>query len=146
VDFVDDVDLVRAPHGAHVDVGPQGADLVDAAVRGTVDLDDINIGPFRDRPADIALIAGVAVASLRAIERFGENAGGGRLADPAGTGEEIGVGDPPGGDGVLQCLGNRLLSHDLAKRLRPKPACQHGVFHRSSLVSELEEGSLARGQ
>ena len=43
VDFVDDVDLEPRPAGPHVDVLPQLADFVDAAVAGAVDLQHVHV-------------------------------------------------------------------------------------------------------
>ena len=43
VDFVDDVDLEPRPAGPHVDVLPQLADFVDAAVAGPVDLQHVDV-------------------------------------------------------------------------------------------------------
>ena len=43
VDFVDDVNLESRPAGPHVDVLPQLADLVDAAIAGAVDLQHVDV-------------------------------------------------------------------------------------------------------
>ena len=43
VDFVDDVDFEARPAGPHVDVLPQLADFVDAAVAGAVDLQHVDV-------------------------------------------------------------------------------------------------------
>jgi len=57
--------------------------------------------------------------SFLAVERFGEDPGHRGLPDAAGSGEEVRVGDPSRGDGVLQSLGDRPLPHDLLKGAGP---------------------------
>ena len=58
VDFVDDVDLEPRPAGANVDVLPQLADLVDAAIAGAVDFQHVDVAAGADALADVALVAG----------------------------------------------------------------------------------------
>ena len=47
--------------------------------------------------------------ALFAVEGLGQDAGGGGLADSAGAGEEEGVMDPAGSDGICQRLADMLL-------------------------------------
>ena len=58
VHFVDDVDLEAGAAGPDVDVLPQLADLVDAAVAGAVDLQHVDVVARGDGLADVALVAG----------------------------------------------------------------------------------------
>ena len=46
------------------------------------------------------------------------------------------MGDAAGSDGVLERLGDGLLSHDFPEGLRPKPAGEDRVFHETSLGEE----------
>ena len=70
---------------------------------------------------------GVGVGPLHAVERLGQNAGRRRLADAAGTGEQIGVPDAVAGDRLLQRPGDVLLADQLVKRLRPIAASDDDV-------------------
>ena len=58
VHFVDDVDLVAALAGAKADLVAQFADIVDAVVGGSVDLDQVDHAPFGDGDAGGALLQG----------------------------------------------------------------------------------------
>ena len=60
VHFVDDVDLGASLRRRVADLLAQVADLVDAAVGGAVDLDDVEVAPGGDSPAGGALVAGLA--------------------------------------------------------------------------------------
>ena len=53
-----------------------------------------------------------------AVERFGQDAGGGSFADTASTREQVGVGDTVHLYGVDQGFGDGLLADDLIKMLR----------------------------
>ena len=119
VDFVDDVDLEPRPAGPHVDVLPQLADFVDAAVAGAVDLQHVDVVALRDALADVALVAGRRRRAVHAVQGLGEDPRRRRLADAAGTGEQIGVADAIGGDRVGQRLGDVLLADQFLERLRP---------------------------
>ena len=54
---------------------------------------------------------------LLAIQRPGENPGGGSLAHAAGSGEQVGVAHATGGDGVGQRAGDVLLPHQFVECL-----------------------------
>ena len=58
---------------------------------------------------------GVGRRALLAVEGLGEDAGGGGLADAAGAGEEIGVGDAVALQGVGQGAGDGLLADEIGK-------------------------------
>ena len=132
VDFVDDVDFESSASGADGDVLPQGADLVDAAVAGGVDLDDIDVLPRGDRAAAVALIARLRRGPGRAFEGLGEDPRGARLADTAGAGEKIGVADAPRIDRPGETAGNMLLANQLVEALRPVAAGDDPVGLRGS--------------
>ena len=121
VDFVDDVDLEPRAAGTNADVLTQLADLVDAAVAGPVDLQHVDVLARADALADVALVAGRRRGALFAIQRLGEDAGGGRLAHAPRPGEQIGVAYAVAGDRVLQRLGDVLLADQLRETLRAIP-------------------------
>src|ERR1043166_7234095 len=103
------------------------ANLVDAAVAGAVDLEDVHVFADRDRLTHLALAARRGGRALGAVERLGEDAGRAGLAHAARAGEEIGMRDPPAGDRVGQGLSDRLLADQIAELLRPIPARGGGV-------------------
>src|SRR5438552_3696699 len=105
-----------------LDVLTDFADLVDAAVAGAVDLEHVHVLAGGDAAAAVADAAGRDGRPLFAVERLGEDAGGGGFADAAGAGEEVGVGDAVAGDGVAEGLGDGLLPDQVAEQLRPVAA------------------------
>ena len=60
--------------------------------------------PVADLHAGGAHPAGLRGGPLLAIERLGQDAGGGGLPHPARAGEQVGVGDAPRGEGVGEHL------------------------------------------
>ena len=72
-------------------------------------------------------LQGVGVGPVHAVERLGQDAGGRRLADAAGAGEQIGVADAVAGDRLLQRAGDVLLADQLLERLRPIAASDDDV-------------------
>ena len=71
---------------------------------------------------------------MDAIERLGEDARGGGLADAARPDEEIGVREPVLFDRVLQRPRDVLLPDDIVERLRPIFARENLVAHAPNLV------------
>ena len=132
VDFVNDVDFESSAGGADGDVLPQGADLVDAAVAGGVDLHDIDILPCGDRATVVAVIARLRRGPGRAFEGLGEDPRGARLAHTAGAGEKIGVADAPRFDRPGETASNVLLADQLVEALRPVAAGDDPVGLRGS--------------
>ena len=131
VDLVDDVDLAAAPGGRVPGVLAKRPHLVDAAIAGPVDLDDVERAP-RDHLA--ARLAGGArrragAAGSLAVEPHGQKPRRRRLADPSGAGEEVGVGDPLAREGVLQGPYDGVLPHDRVEGRGPPPPRHHLVTH-----------------
>ena len=139
VGLVDDVDLVATADGGEERAFPQVTRLVDVAVRGGVDLDDVDAaGPAAGEVATaLALAAGVGHRRLFAVQRAGQDAGAGGLAAAARPGEEVGVVDAVAGECVPQRLGDVVLADDLGKRLGPVPAVEgEGCIHACSLTTK----------
>ena len=118
--FVNDVDLgpgvgARRIHRPLAQI----ARVIDAAVRRGVELDNIQIGRAGpDPPAGVALTARLAgCRATLAVQRHGEDAGRGGLADAPGTGEEIAVGDPPLRDGAAERGSDVLLGDEIGELL-----------------------------
>ena len=94
VGFVDDIDLVAGLCGGEVDLFPDIPDLVDAPVAGGVHLDDVEQAPLVGGGADVAPVAGVSILGVQAVDRLGQDPGGGGLAGAPGPAEQVGVGYP----------------------------------------------------
>ena len=132
--LIDDVDLVAAADRCEERAFAQVTGVVDTTVAGRVDLDDVHTA----RPATgkvaaaLAFAAGIGDRSLFAIERAGEDAGARGLAAAARSGEQIGVVDPVGGEGVAQGLGDVILTDDFGEGFGSVSAikgqgCIHGM-------------------
>ncbi len=127
--FVDQEDLVAVTRRQVTNRFPQLPDFVDAAIGGRVNLlhiDGISRGNFEARGAGaIRRHRG----TLKTIERFGQNARGGRLSHAAAAGENVPVRNAVGEDGILQGVGYKVLAHDVVKSLRPVFAGDNLVGH-----------------
>ena len=101
VGLVEDVDLVAVARGAIAGGIAQFANLVDAAVGGGVDLDDVDGDAPANLGAGVADAAGLGGGALgladrvAAIERQGKDAGDGGFSDSAMAPEDVAVGDAP---------------------------------------------------
>ena len=129
MDLVDDVDLALQLGRLVAHAVAQLADVVDAVVRGAVDLVVVDRGAVGDGDARRALAAGDADALL-AAERLGEHARRGGLAHAARAAEEEGVVHAAACERILQRAGDVLLADDLGERLRPGLPRQHEVGHQ----------------
>ena len=70
---------------------------------------------------------------MNAIECFGEQARGGGFAHPPAPGEQIGMGNAAGLDGVGESRGDSFLADQVGKLLRPITAGNDGVGGRRAL-------------
>src|SRR5262249_51209951 len=91
------------------------------AVRCAVDLGDVHGPRVANLLAVGALVAGFGRGPGRAlaVQRLGEQASWGRLADTADAGEQECVRDAPAGGSVPQRRGDVLLADQVAELLRP---------------------------
>ncbi len=144
VDFVDDVDLRPSARGRVAGILAQLAHLVDAAVRGPVDLQHVHAPAAGDLPAGVAFIAGNRGRALLAVQGLGQDAGGGGLSHSARPAEEIGVGHPPRGDGVSQGAGHVLLAHHVLEHLGAVLSRQDEIGHGFPPRSGAADGSGRR--
>ena len=120
VRLVEDVDLVPPLDGLEDDALPDLADVVDAALRGGVHLDDVERAPARDRQADGARLVGGGrrPCRARAVECLGEDARHRRLPRSARSREEVRLADLAVLDRVLERPDDRLLPDHLVEPLR----------------------------
>ena len=124
VRLVEDVDFVLVARGAVSGGVAEFADLVDAAVGGGVDFDDIDGVAGADLGAGLTDFAGlgggadIAADGVAAVKRHGEDAGNGGLADAAMAAEDVAVGDAVLGERVHQGHGDVILANDIGEALR----------------------------
>ena len=126
VRLVDDEHPVARLGGRVEGTIPQFTGVVDPAVRGGVQLDDVDVPrPFgRERDARRAHTARVGRRALHAVERAGEDARRRRLPAPAGPGEQVRVVDPAGFERDAQRPGDVLLPDDVGEPRRAVLAVQ----------------------
>ncbi len=132
VHFVDDVDLVAGDRRLVAHRLDDLADVVDAGVGGGVHLDDVDMAAFHDGGVVLAHLVhvdggGVDLAGDGIIERAGEDAGGGRLADAAHAGQHVGLRDAAGAERVGERLHHRLLADQVGEGRRTVFAGEHTI-------------------
>ena len=133
--LVDDVDLVARLRRPVCRPLAQVARVVDAAVTGGVDLDDVNSARAApsQRDARVAHAARDRCRPLLAVQGAGQDPGARGLAAAPWTAEQIGVVDPSGPQGLHQGFGHVLLADDFVEGLGPVAAIQRGA-HGPNLV------------
>ncbi len=152
VDFVDDEHL-----GARLDRAVAGrlddlAHVVDAGAAGGVHFHHVGVAVGQDRDAIGAYAAGIrgrpaGAVRAGAVQRAGDDAGGGGLAHPAHAGEHEGMGDPAGGEGVAQDAHHRLLADQVVEAGRAVFAGEHPVgrgMHRLGQRLAEQAGAVRR--
>ncbi len=94
VHLVDDVDLVLPFAGRKGDLVTQLTHVVHASVGGGVDLDQVQVAGLVDGNTVSALVAGpLRRVLVQAVDRLGQQAGGGGLAGAARPAEQVSVAD-----------------------------------------------------
>lgn len=141
VDFVDQVDLAGSAAGRIGGVVPEFANIFHAIVAGAIDFQNIKATALRDFLAGIAFPTGRGGGPLLAIQRLGQNAGRGRLADPPWTHEKIGLSDPSGGNGILQGAGDVFLPDHFFKGPGTVFSGKNAVAHGERISRMAEVGS-----
>jgi hypothetical protein len=131
--FVNDVNLEAGAGRKINSILLKITNIVDFTVGGPVDLDDIEVVAAIDRDATVALAAGGygGTVGLEAVEGLGQQPGHRGLADAAGPGEEIRMGDATGDDGIAESLDSSLLAHDIVEGLRAITPCQNRIGHKN---------------
>ena len=126
VRLVDDVDLEASGHRRVEGPLAQFPGVVDAAVRGRVDLDHVDAARpgGRERDAGVADPAGFRGRALDAVQRAGEDPRAGRLAAAARPAEQVSVVDPPGAQRLGERAGDVFLPLHLGERRRTVLAVQ----------------------
>mgnify|MGYP006961793533 CR=1 FL=1 len=119
MNFVDDINFVRAV-GRHVfDVLTQLSDLIHTVVGRTVDFVNVYCMAGRNVLAGTALVAGGGGRFRLTIQCLGQNARNSGLARSPRAGEKQCMRHPPGGNRVSEGAGDMLLLENVRKALRP---------------------------
>ena len=128
--FVDDEDLEAVADRKDRETGDDDiAHVVDARVRGGVDLQDVDVAAFRNLGAGLAAPAGIGRRPVHAVERARKNPGRGGLAHPPRSREHERLREAAAGEGVPERTRHRLLPDDLVEALRPPFACKDLIHH-----------------
>ena len=120
VRLVEDVDLEATLDRLEDDALTDLADVVDAALRRSIHLDDVERRAVRYREADRARLVGIGRRAGRpgTVQRLREDPRHRGLARAAWAGEEVRLAHLAVLDRVLQRPDDRLLSDDLVEPLR----------------------------
>ena len=135
VDFVDDVDLIGCSARTHQCVLPQGPDLVDPAIAGTVDLDHIHVFPGIDRKGDFRGRVKSSVPLRRSVESFGENACGTSFANSSRPSKQVSMADSMSLNSPEQRLRGSILPNEIFERLGPISSGHDGVLRGFLLLA-----------
>ena len=144
VHLVDDVHALAYCGGREDCLVAQHAHIVHAVVGRRIQLDHVENGAVLNAAAGVALVAGVSVHRVLAVDRLGENARAGRFARAAGADKKIGVAKPSGTHLGLERFGDERLPHHIVKGFRPVFPVQSFVQNPSLRFWENRKRSLAR--
>ncbi|MPM23279.1 hypothetical protein SDC9_69745 [bioreactor metagenome] len=133
--LVDDINLVLAALGRKKHLVLDLADIVDAGVARTVNLDDIYVVALGNFPAVRTDSAGVGCRSFYTVERPCQDTGGGCLANPSWSTEQVGMGNSSQFDRMLDGGYHELLTHKVVKLLGPFPGSSYFICHECSLTN-----------
>jgi hypothetical protein len=114
--------------------------LIDTGIGRRIDLKQVNKAAAIDFLASRTNTAGRCRDSGLAIQRFGEDARQGRLADPPRTGKQIGVVQALLGERVRQRTDHMLLPNQRRKIARPPLARKNLITHAPHTNAENESG------
>ena len=103
----------------------QRANLVDAVVGGSVDLQNIQAGTGIDGTTSGAFVAGIAVLRPLTVDGLGQNLCTGSLAGAAAAGKQICMAQLAGGELPLERLRDTRLPDHIVKGLRTVFPIEH---------------------
>jgi hypothetical protein len=118
MNLIDDVNLERAVCRLIANVLNDLANLIDSAIGGAVDFDNIDTASLNDFSALNAFVTWSWRRTLSAIQCLGENPSRRCFADPANPGKQISVSYTARSYGILQGASDMTLPRDIFKVLR----------------------------
>ena len=137
VRFVEDHHFVAARGRSVTNHFAQLANLVDAAIGGGVDFENVERSAGGNFAAGVAGVVRLGGGTLHAVERLGEDARGGGFAHAAHAGKNVGVRDAIRFDGVRERLGDVLLADNFGECLRAIFSSDDFIAHRESVTRNL---------
>ena len=153
MDFINDIDFILPFGGGKIDLLAQGAHVIHTGVGGGIDLDQVQEAAGVDLAAILAFVAGaLGEVGLQAVDRLGQQAGGGGLAGAARAGEQIRVGYAILADGALEGDDHMILAMHLVPVLRPPftiirlchtTPCVFGLQYELILIQLRQERRMA---
>lgn len=135
VHFVDQVDLEAPTARGVLHVIEQFASVLYLGTAGGVDLDQVDETAFVDFPAHRTGATGRGGDAGFTVQALGDNTGDGRLAHPAGTGEQVGMVQALVVQGIDQGLEHMGLADHFAERARTPFSCKNLITHRKTIVA-----------
>ena len=129
VHLVDEVHLAAAACRRVLHVVEQFTRVVHLGARSGVDLEQVDEPAGVDVPAGAALAAGLRRDAPLAVERLGEDAGDGRLADAAGARKQERVMDAARVERVGEGATHVVLADELVEAARAPLAGEDEVTH-----------------
>jgi hypothetical protein len=115
--FIDNENFIATQGGEIFNIFPEFPNLVDAAITGAVDLQDIKAMSLGNLQAGLALVARRRRGTVDTVQGLGQDAGHRGLADPPGPAKEIGMGHPSQFQGIFQGTGDMFLPHNFVEIL-----------------------------
>lgn len=110
--FIDDIDLVFALIGLESCLVDEVADIVDAIVRCSVDLDDIEHRPIVEGDTIGTLVAWISIVDIDTIDSLCQYSSGRGFTRSARTREDIGMSDSVGREARAEDGRDGVLSDD----------------------------------
>ena len=134
--FVDDEDALPIANGRdRQSADDDFTDVVDARVRGGVDLEHVHVAALRDLDAGVTDPARIRRGTLDAVERPRQQARSRRLADAAWSGEDERLMDTSAGNGVPQRTRHGLLADDIIEALWTPLAGKDLIHGREAMTN-----------
>jgi hypothetical protein len=115
--FVDDVDFVAANGRAELDAFDDFTRVVDAGVRCSVHLDDVDSTAFCNGGTHATGSTGTLCGLGQTVDCFGEQTRDSGFANASRTGEYIGMANPSVDDCVAQCPDDVFLTDEFVECL-----------------------------
>ena len=130
VHLIDQVDLVGAAGRRVGRVLSERADTLHAVIARPIDFHHVKAASLRDLDTGVAGAARIVRRTVQTIQRFGQYASRGCLANPAGTDKEIGLCKTASLDRVLESAGDVFLTNHLLELLRSVFSGKDAVAHK----------------
>jgi len=110
MDFIYDIDLILGLVGSIVNLLPEVSDFINAAIAGSINLDDIQSSALGYCLAHRAGITRLPLAIGKTIHRLSQNASGAGLTGASRTTEKIGMRYMAATQGIMERLGYLFLA------------------------------------